>query len=104
MPSTTTGAGFTAVIIGGGPVGLTLGHAFTKAGINFVILEQRTEYDLVSGASIALWPHNVRILDQLGLLEEAENVYMPFRTKRILRRDGTEIASINHADQIIRTK
>jgi 2-polyprenyl-6-methoxyphenol hydroxylase-like FAD-dependent oxidoreductase len=62
-------AKFKAIIIGGGPVGLTAAHIFNKAGIDFVLLEKgKTTYpDL--GASLALWPQSLRILDQLDILE-----------------------------------
>jgi 2-polyprenyl-6-methoxyphenol hydroxylase-like FAD-dependent oxidoreductase len=85
---------FRAVIVGGGPVGLAAGHALAKAGIDFVILERRSSLDTDAGASLALWPHNVRVLDQLGLLEEAQKIYMPISCKRNIKRDGTEMMAV----------
>jgi len=81
--------GFKVIIVGGGPVGLAAGHCLDKAGIDFVILERRADPDLNGGASIALWPQSARILDQIGLLDEAKQLYAPIRHKVNVLRDGT---------------
>lgn len=63
------------LIAGGGPAGLVLGHALLKAGIDdFVILERRPDAVEESGAALGIWPHCVRVLDQLGLLSEARKL------------------------------
>jgi 2-polyprenyl-6-methoxyphenol hydroxylase-like FAD-dependent oxidoreductase len=60
------------IIAGSGPAGLVLAHCLLKAGIDdFVILERRKNPIDETGAGLGLWPHTVRILDQLGLLDEA---------------------------------
>ncbi|KAK9777090.1 putative FAD binding domain-containing protein [Seiridium cardinale] len=86
-----TADGFRVVIVGGGPVALIAALALAQAGIDFVVLERRGALDLDAGASVAVWPHNVRLFDQLGLLEEAHRTYMPVLHKRNLRRDGSEL-------------
>lgn len=91
---------FRAIVVGGGPVALVAAHALAQAGIDYVVLERRKELDVDSGASVAVWPHNVRLLDQLGLLEEAEQTYMPVKNKRNLRRDGSEISRSNMFEAI----
>jgi 2-polyprenyl-6-methoxyphenol hydroxylase-like FAD-dependent oxidoreductase len=48
-----------------------------------------------SGLGLALWPHCVRILDQIGLLEEARKVYLPMKDKYNYWPDGSEMA---HSD------
>lgn len=83
------------VIVGGGPVGLVAAHALDKAGIDYVILEGRGEQEYEPGASLAVWPHNVRLLDQLGLLDEALQTYQPTLWKRNLRRDGSLLSKSN---------
>lgn len=93
MEDTTDG--FRVVIVGAGPVALVAALALAQANIDFVVLERRNALDLDAGASVALWPHNVRLLDQLGLLEEAYRLYMPVRYKRNLRRDGSELGRNN---------
>ncbi len=59
---------FRVVIVGGGPVGLCLAHSLTLAGIDYVLLESRDVIVEKSGFGLALWPHSVRILDQIGSL------------------------------------
>lgn len=81
---------FRVIIVGGGPTGLATAHALNLAGIDWIILEQRPEITTAVGAAIILWPHTLRILDQLGLLDEARNASFPMRTKTILRSDGRE--------------
>ena len=60
---------FRAVIVGGGVTGLVAAHAFAKAGIDHVVLERGSEAAPPVGASIAIYPHGARILQQIGLLE-----------------------------------
>jgi 2-polyprenyl-6-methoxyphenol hydroxylase-like FAD-dependent oxidoreductase len=91
---------FHAIIVGGGPVALIAAHTFDRAGIDYVLLERRPTLDVDSGASIAIWPHNVRLLDQLKLLVFAEDTYMPVHFKRNIRRDGSEISRSNMFDAI----
>lgn len=86
---------FRVILVGGGPVALTAAHALSKAGIDYVILERQDQLDLDSGASVAVWPHNVRLLDQLGMLEEANRTFMPVLYKRNIRRDGSQISKSN---------
>ncbi|OAA56719.1 Monooxygenase, FAD-binding protein [Niveomyces insectorum RCEF 264] len=87
----TANPGFRAVIVGGGPVGLCLAHAFTLVGIDYVLLERRETAVEPAGFSVALWPHGVRILDQLGLLEEGRKVYLPMKDKYNQWPDGSKM-------------
>lgn len=78
------------IIVGAGPAGLALAHMLPLAGIDdFVVLERRADVIEPSGAGVGLWPHNVRVLDQLGngVLEEARTL-VP-KMKRSLRLEGT---------------
>jgi 2-polyprenyl-6-methoxyphenol hydroxylase-like FAD-dependent oxidoreductase len=77
--SSTEARQFHAVIIGGGPVGLCLAHALSLAGIDYVLLERRDKVVEESGFGLALWPHSVRILDQLGLLEEGQKMSLTMK-------------------------
>ncbi|CAK7201566.1 hypothetical protein SEUCBS139899_004272 [Sporothrix eucalyptigena] len=87
----TSNPNFRAIIVGGGPVGLCLAHAFTLAGIDYVLLERRETPVEPSGFGLALWPHGVRILDQLGLLEEGREMCLLMKDKYNLWPDGSEI-------------
>lgn len=82
-------APFRAIIVGGGPNGLCLAHALHLAGIDYTLLERGGEIVSQVGTSLALWPHSVRILDQLGLLDEARKHYFPIKTKHNHRPDGS---------------
>ena len=82
---------FRAIIVGGGPVGLCLAHTLSLANIDYVLLEQRSTVVEESGFGLALWPHGVRILDQIGLLKEGHKMYLPMKDKYNLRPDGSEI-------------
>ncbi|KAK7418276.1 hypothetical protein QQX98_004061 [Neonectria punicea] len=86
---------FRVVIVGGGPVGLCLAHSLSLAGIDYILLESRDTVVEKTGLGLALWPHGVRILDQLGLLEEGRKVYLPVNDKYNHWPDGSEI---NHSD------
>ncbi|KAI1132771.1 hypothetical protein F5Y10DRAFT_230740 [Nemania abortiva] len=82
---------FRAIIIGGGPVGLAIANGLDRAGLDFLILERHPTIISESGAGIMLWPHTVRIFDQLGLAEACEGRYIPLYDKASMRLDGTPI-------------
>lgn len=65
---------FKVVIIGAGPTGLTAAHALSKAGIDFVVLERRPQIVEDVGASLVLFPHNMRVFAQFGLLEKLRSI------------------------------
>lgn len=65
-------SGVRAVVVGGGPVGLTAAHIFGQAGIDFVVLEARDTVLPEVGASMNLYPGTMRVLHQLGLGKAAE--------------------------------
>ncbi|CZR66056.1 uncharacterized protein PAC_15957 [Phialocephala subalpina] len=58
------------IIVGGSIAGLTLAHSLHHSNVDFVVLEAGKEIAPQVGASIAIFPHGVRILDQLGLFED----------------------------------
>lgn len=80
------------IIVGAGPAGLVLAHALrrslgpvlaavsssagTMPELEVLLLERRPESDLSvpkpTGAGLGLWPHSVRVLDQLGEVVEGE--------------------------------
>ncbi|KUI59521.1 3-hydroxybenzoate 6-hydroxylase 1 [Cytospora mali] len=63
---------FRAIIVGAGPVGLYLAHALSRANVDYVVLEQYDSVHRFQGAGILLYPHTLRLLDQIGLYEKAE--------------------------------
>ncbi|PYH90487.1 FAD/NAD(P)-binding domain-containing protein [Aspergillus ellipticus CBS 707.79] len=59
---------FRVLIIGGSVAGLTLANILEQYGIDYLLLEK---YDAIApqlGASIALLPYGMQIMDQIGLL------------------------------------
>lgn len=65
---------FKVIVVGGGPVGLTAAHILSRAGIEYIVLEQRASIQIDVGASLALWPQGLRVLSQLGLLEHLQEL------------------------------
>jgi 2-polyprenyl-6-methoxyphenol hydroxylase-like FAD-dependent oxidoreductase len=51
------------VIVGGGVAGLSLANMLEKASINYSLLEAHPDLASQVGASIALLPNGLRILD-----------------------------------------
>jgi hypothetical protein len=70
MPS----QGFKAIVVGGGPIGLTAAHALSCANIDFVLLERRSSPVIDAGSNLVLNPMGIRALDQLGLGDSLEKV------------------------------
>ncbi|KAG0044757.1 hypothetical protein BGZ83_009971 [Gryganskiella cystojenkinii] len=60
---------FKVVIAGGGIAGLSLGVMLERAGIDYVILEA-ADHILSLGGSIYLGPPVMRVMEQLGLLDD----------------------------------
>jgi len=80
---------FKAIIVGGGPVGLMAAHIFSKAGIDFVVLERRDTVMPDLGSSLALWPQTTRIMDQLDLGASLEPIGNSVSRKHVLTHDGS---------------
>lgn len=64
----------TVAIIGGGVAGLTLANALEQAGIAYLLWESHEQIapPAGAGASLGLMPNRLRILDQLGVVDEVE--------------------------------
>ncbi|KAI1764006.1 FAD/NAD(P)-binding domain-containing protein [Hypoxylon sp. FL1150] len=84
-----TNENFRVIIVGGGPVGLTMAHTLSKAGIDFVVLERRPTIGEDSGASIIVFPHGLRVLSQVGLLDSLRTIGEPARENRRHSPDGS---------------
>lgn len=79
---------FKVIVVGGGPVGLTAAHALSRAGIDYVVLEQRQSVELDVGASLVLWPQGLRVLAQLDLFERLQNIGADLRHMVTVNMDG----------------
>ncbi|KAJ5008475.1 FAD-dependent monooxygenase sdnN [Colletotrichum sp. SAR 10_66] len=79
---------FKAIIIGGGPSGITAAHAFYHAGIDFVVLERRTNIVEDLGASLVLGPTSMRVFHQLGILDKLMEIGMLLDDNKGFTTDG----------------
>ncbi len=76
-PSSPSPSDFRVIIVGGGISGLTLAASLERAHIKYVLLEARDDIAPQVGASIAIFPHGARILDQLGVYEKVRKLALP---------------------------
>ena len=81
-------ANFNVIIVGGGPVGLVAAHMLFKADIDFIVLEKHHTVTPEPGSGIGLWPHTIRILDQLRLWKDLEPIATPLSSKIFLTLEG----------------
>lgn len=86
---------FRAIVVGAGVTGLAMSHALQKANIDHIVLERGNEAAPASGASIAMYPHGCRILEQIGCLKAAKASTAPLDRLVNRRPDGSEIAENN---------
>ncbi|KAM0264225.1 hypothetical protein ACHAQJ_000712 [Trichoderma viride] len=84
---------FRAIIVGGGPVGLTAAHIFDKLGLDFLVLEQYHDVAPEVGGAIALWSPTLRIMDQLGLWDRLAPLVNPFYDKIVFTQAGNVVGS-----------
>lgn len=83
---------FRVIVVGGGVGGLTAAHTLHRAGIDYVVLEK----GLVAppmGASIGIYPHGSRILEQIGCLADVEDECVTLGKSQYLLPDGRIILS-----------
>ncbi|OTB19637.1 hypothetical protein K445DRAFT_44427, partial [Daldinia sp. EC12] len=79
---------FRVVVVGGGPVGLTMAHTLSKAGIEYIVLERRPTVFEESGASLVIGPHGMRAFKQLGLYERLREISVEFIEAQTCTEDG----------------
>ncbi|KAL8336697.1 hypothetical protein RB601_008271 [Gaeumannomyces tritici] len=78
--------GFKAIIVGGGVGGLTLANVFEQLNIDYVLLEAYGDFTPEVGASIAMLPNGLRILDQIGCRAAFSEGVHPIQTVRVTRQ------------------
>ncbi|RDH29022.1 FAD/NAD(P)-binding domain-containing protein [Aspergillus welwitschiae] len=76
------------VIVGGSIAGLLLANALARQGIDFIVLEGRSEVAPCDGAGLCILSSGARILDQLGIFEDIQAYGGPISVQRIWRDDG----------------
>lgn len=86
---------FKVIIVGGGPVGLTAANALTRAGIDFVLLESRSNIVIDAGSNLVLLPMGLRLLGQLGLLDAFNQVSSPLGQIKRFDHNGHNLGPAN---------
>lgn len=75
---------FRIIVVGAGITGLVASNCLQHLGIDHVVLEKHKDVAPATGGVISMWPHAVRILQQIGCLEAVKRVSKPYT--RILTR------------------
>ncbi|KAH7245429.1 hypothetical protein BKA59DRAFT_437590 [Fusarium tricinctum] len=91
MPS----QGFKAIIVGGGPVGLTAAHALSRANIDFILLERRPSAVIDAGSNLVLSPTGIRALSQLDLGDSLEKVSSPLGIIHRQDHKGSDLGDVH---------
>jgi FAD dependent monooxygenase len=68
---------FRVIIVGGSVSGQTLALALEMANIDYILLEKYDTFAPEVGASIGMFANGMRILDQLGVVDEIESKAEP---------------------------
>ena len=89
----------TAVVVGGGIGGLTTAARLRAAGWDVRVLE-RADSLPDTGTALGLWPAAMAALDAIGIGDEARLHARRQGTARLLRPDGSRIASLTRADPV----
>ncbi|KAE8138527.1 hypothetical protein BDV38DRAFT_281836 [Aspergillus pseudotamarii] len=76
-------------IIGGGIAGMTLANILEQAGISYILWEAYHQVAPPAGASVGLMPNGLRVLDQIGILDEVEHYMVPHVDWEHRDGDGT---------------
>lgn len=85
---------FKAIVVGGGPVGLTAAHSLSRANLDFVVLESRPKIVLDAGSNLVLLPIGLRVLSQLGLLPAIEAASSPMARFKRVDHNGKDLSDI----------
>lgn len=81
-------AAFKVIIVGGSIAGLTLANILERYGIDYIVLEKHDSIAPQLGASLGLFPHGSRILDQMGIYEKLKTHSMPVQYSQDFGPDG----------------
>lgn len=91
---------FKVIVVGAGPVGLVMAHALSKANIDFVVLEGRSQVLRDVGASLVLGPDSMRILSQFGLLDRLRETGCEILRYESYTTEGTRFNGDWHGERV----
>jgi len=86
---------FHVLIVGAGIGGVTMGLMLERAGISYQILEASPTIRLV-GSALTVGPNLMRVMDQLGFLEELMRESKPVRQIRYYDRTNGNLTMSNY--------
>ncbi|KAM3547598.1 hypothetical protein MY1884_009509 [Beauveria asiatica] len=104
MSPSVTREHYPVAIVGGGIAGLTLALALERQNVSYVLLECASSLSPDKGASVGLQPNGLRILDQLGLLDEIEKHTGTLQRWRHLDGQGaliSETKSLSYYESLV---
>lgn len=86
---------FKAIIVGGGPVGLTAALALSKANIDFIMLEKYGSVIVETGANVVISPIGTRTLSQLGLFDALDHYSTCLTDITRIDHSGRDLGQMN---------
>ena len=95
---------FRVIIAGGGLAGLTLANALQHTGIDYLLLESRSNIAPQIGGSIGLAPNGSRILDQLSCYEEVEKLTEPIESMGNHAANGDDLLPRSDGFQLLHAR
>ncbi|KAF4459802.1 FAD binding domain-containing [Fusarium albosuccineum] len=79
---------FKAIVVGGGPCGITAAYCLHLAGIDFAVLERRDSSFENVGASVVLSAPTLRVMYQFGILEDVLAIGCEIGAAKSFTADG----------------
>ncbi|CAH0028043.1 unnamed protein product [Clonostachys rhizophaga] len=98
---------FKVVIAGGGIAGLALALMLEQFDLDYVVLEGHREIAPAVGASIGMFPNGMRILDQLGCVEQIEEVFagiIPYKKTYTRDEQGRALSTMDDFFERLRVR
>ncbi|KAF9438421.1 hypothetical protein BGZ76_007945 [Entomortierella beljakovae] len=88
-----------AIIVGASITGLAFAIMMDRSGMDYQILERYTGQEPEMGSSISLGPPSLRLMEQLGLLEEIERVSKPLSGLKVVNTDGRKMGRLDGVEE-----
>lgn len=86
---------FKVIIVGGSIAGLTLANCLSRRNIDFLVLEARPQIAPPEGAGLCVLANGARILDQLGIFDDINQLLEPMKDIYTWREDGKVLSKLD---------